>query len=787
MTISDKAPRSGAHIPEADVSAFIDEHGKPYDPEVDDYRRPPFAAPVKAGKNSAIYRAHSYHTKVPPQGIVPYIKHYTDPADLVLDPFCGSGMTGVACLMTGRHAILNDLSPAATHIAYNYCTPVDVEVLKREFESIQAVVEEEFDWLYSTTCDLCGGPATILYTVWSDVFECNRCGEPLVLWDLAVERQTSKVHREFTCPICGATWRKTDLRWLESVPVVTNYECHGACKDQRHEHSTTKAEKARIAQIEEKEIPYWYPTTPFDESWEMWRASHGDQGITDVSKFFTWRNLWALARVWHEIELVEQQRIRAALRFVFTSLHYKYSRRTKWHKSRFGQSAMPGTLYVPSLTIENNVGWILENKFRNVCAGLSNVPSGDVVVETGSATDLSRVGNQSVDYVFTDPPFGSNIFYADCSLLWEAWLGEITDQTQEAVVHVKHRNKNTLPDYAQLMTESFQEMYRCLKPGRWASVVFHNSDDRIWQVILDAAEEAGFELAEINSFDKKQLSFKGVRGDKGLERVTNQDILLNLYKPGPHQPRIVNDVSRSEDLEAQVVQQVADFLASNPPPDERTLQHIWNHVLYEMIANGTVQVSMADLDHMLPYYFKEVDGRWYLRGEAVVGGHVFDIRSETDAITWLTAVLEHEPKTTGDLIPEWQKATYQAGDAITKSLDQILEENFWPGRRTHRWRIPTPAERERMSARQEVTDRARARKIRRYLAGELELQPTSIELCGWVQFAYEHGMFEEAVRVFANVHQPDVNEELYRKTRKIAQASQMRAGRSDDGSQLRLF
>jgi len=132
-----------------DLSSFLSRHAIPYDPAGDDYRRPPFAAPVKATKATPIYNAHSYHTKVPPEGIVPYILHYTDPGDLILDPFCGSGMTGVAAMMCAyppagalrlvpdarpgpRYAILNDLSPAAVHIAYNYCTPVDVEALRRE-------------------------------------------------------------------------------------------------------------------------------------------------------------------------------------------------------------------------------------------------------------------------------------------------------------------------------------------------------------------------------------------------------------------------------------------------------------------------------------------------------------------------------------------------------------------------------------------------------------------------------------------------------------------------------
>jgi DNA modification methylase len=765
--------------PTTDLAAFIARHAKAYDPASDDYRRAPFAQPVKAGKNTAIYNAHSYHTKVPPQGIVPYLEHYTDPGDLVLDSFCGSGMTGVAALLSGRCAILNDLSPAAVHIARNYCTPVDVAALRREFARIQAAVQEEFDWLYGTMCDRCGGPATIQYTVWSDVFACGRCGEDLVLWEVAVDRANGKVLDEFACPTCAATWRKTQLRWLRSVPVLTNYECP-RCRPKRAEHETTAAEKRRIAEIEATDIPYWYPTTPFREAdWEMWRGVHSEQNISDISRFYTQRNMWAIARLRHDFCLIEDKRITDALMFVLTSALVRSSRNTRFMMGKSGNAPVSGTLYVPSLGTENNILALYTRKFNDCLDGFETIKgfSRCSIVLNQSASNLPTELSECVDYIFTDPPFGSNIFYADCNLLWEAWLDEgFTDQSHEAVVHVKHKNKNTLPDYQRLMTAAFGEMHRVLKPGRWASVVFHNSDDRIWQTILAAAEAAGFELAEINAFDKEQLSFKGIRGQKGLERVTNKDLVLNLRKPRAGERAAANGGAHSGEAEQRIVAAIADFLDGNPPPAERTLQGLWNRALTHMLRDGSVQVSMAQVGDLLPHYFKQVDGRWYLRGEAVAGGNVFNLKNDLDAITWLRAKLVEKPQTTGELIPLWQQETAHLGGGDAGRLDRLLRENFWPDPRSGHWREPTPDEREKMSARQSLASEAHLRTIRRFLDGGLDRRPYDGELGDWVRFCYQQQAYAEAVQLFPYIRPERVDAKTYGELKKIVAVCRLRMG-----------
>ena len=204
---------------------FLEHYGKPYDPD-EPYSCEPFAVDVSEGKTDPIYRAHSYHTKVPHLAIVPSILHYTRPGDVVLDGFCGSGMTGVAAQWCGtasveyrhqideefeqrgepkpewgvRRSILNDLSPAATFIAANYNLPFDVNEFARAGQRILDEVEQELGWMYETLHVDGTTKGRIAYTVWSEVFTCPNCAGEIVFLDEAFDRGTKRVKDSFPCP-----------------------------------------------------------------------------------------------------------------------------------------------------------------------------------------------------------------------------------------------------------------------------------------------------------------------------------------------------------------------------------------------------------------------------------------------------------------------------------------------------------------------------------------------------------------------------------------------------------
>ncbi len=764
------------------VTDFVKRYGKPYDSQNDNYKKDPFGSDVRAGKNTQIYNAHSYHTKVPPEGIEPFIKHYTDSGNLILDPFCGSGMTGIAAMKLSRIPILIDLSPAATFIARNYCASVDFHQFSKEAQRVISQVKELTDWLYEAKCRKCGGGAAIQHVVWSDEFQCPRCNENFLLWNVAIDKE-GKVKRVFHCPHCGKELRKSHCRRLSSKPVRVKYYCL-KCKRQEANIAGTDFEFLRITEIErrwnaifqERSGPdtddsfwpltrdgrqLWYPTDRMPEGDESRR--NDKIGMTHINHYYTVRNLWILAKMWHEINETRDEDIRDKLRWVFTAILEGTSRLNRERASGL-PSKLSGTLYVSSFYREIVPTSFFERKVKKA-RHVFVKPERETIVSIQSATELFNIPSNTVDYVFTDPPFGANLLYSQLNFLWEAWLRAFTSTKKEAIID--ETQGKGVKEYKGLMTKSFKEIYRVLKPGRWMTMVFHNSKGEVWQAIQEGLAEAGFAIGMIGIFDKKQKSFKQVTSSGAV----GYDVMVNCYKP----KATVKNGIQGKTTEKAIIGFIADKLRELPamPCDERKDRMLHSKTIgFFMQQNKPLKrLSHKDFQEILKNNFREIDGHWYLpyqRPRIVGQKRLFGyISNEAEAIEWLEVFLR-KPHKYGDIVPDFFKAL--GPNKLKKDLQQFLEESFIE--ENELWRTPTTAEKDRLI---KIVSNKTARQIDQYLKGTMDYPPTSTELCEWIEFCYNNGLYQEGSKLFRYVNENTVDPDLFKKTKKIAEICKIKS------------
>ena len=722
--------------PNPHIAEFIEKWGTPYDEASDDYHREPYVADVSEGKGGAIYNAHSYHTKVPYKAIIPFIKHYTEPGDIVFDGFCGTGMTGVAAQMASRRVILCDLCPAATFIAYNYNTPVDVEAFEREAKRILAEVEAECGWMYKTWHPHCDDPnrikCRINYTVWSDVFICPYCGEEIVFWDAAVEQ--GKVRKNFPCPRCNAQVTKRELtratetvydsalgREIErtrQVPVLINY----SVGKKRHEKKPDAADLALIEKIEASEIPYWYPTnrmmnTPEGiEVWgDKWRA--GTSNFVYVQELYSKRSLWTTAFLWERARQIRDVRLQHDLLFWIQSVTVGFSRLNRYLRNAYSQvnRMLSGTLYVGSTTSEVSPWYALSGKISRMAKASRLAREEGSSVTTGSTTSIP-MPEGSIDYIFTDPPFGDNLMYSELNFLWEAWLRVFTNNGPEAIVN-KTQGK-ALDDYRALMTRCFTEMYRILKPGRWITIVFHNSKASVWNAIQEALAHAGFLVAQVTVIDKQQGSFNQVTAPGAVKN----DLVINAYKPRTgFTERFLSQAG--QELESDFVRQ---HLAQLPVAAniERSKEMLYSKYLAYYVQHGyQVAYNAEGFYRALPQWgLLERDGYWFAdeaqaneyearkakqsrpRGKAARKQSVLFISDERSARQWLWGFLE-TPRTYDEIYTVFVKALQTPEDQLPEPMT-MLEEGFV--RTNGRWKRPDPL------AQAELETRRQARLLKQF-------------------------------------------------------------------------
>ena len=711
------------------LTEFVERHGHPYNPE-ESYRREPFAVNVSEGKTDPLYRAHGYHTKVPHRAIVPSILHYTKPGDIVLDGFCGSGMTGVAAQWCGtapseyhrdlgqhwkkegrkapkwgaRRVILGDLSPAATFIAANYNIPFDVNAFAESARNLLEEIEEEIGWMYETLHTDGKTKGRINYTVLSEVFSCPECTGEVVFLDEALDKDTKRTRSGFPCPHCTAELTKDNLdRSLETLvdpaagktwqrihlrPVLINYNVGKT----RHEKEPDGIDFSILERIANLRLPPEIPTNAFPID-EMYHGSRlAPKGFTHVHHMFLPRAAHALAVMWRQVDRCKDPRLRNMLLFFVEQAIWGMSVLARYAPTHYSQvnQYLNGVFYVGSQIVEVSPWYILDGKLHRLCKAFEPASSRATAaaISTGDCSSFALPDN-SIDYVFTDPPFGENIYYADLNYLVESWHRILTHGKPEAIVD-RTKGKGIL-DYQHLMQRCFTEYFRVLKPGRWMTVVFHNSRNAVWNAIQEAMLAARFVVADVRTLDKKQGSYRQV-----TSTAVKQDLVISAYKPNHGlEERFKLKASTEDgvwDFVRTHMRQLPIFVAKDGQAE--TIAERQNFLLFDrMVAfhvqrGVTVPLSASEFYAGLEQRFPPRDGMYFLPDQAaqydqkrMTVKDVLQLRlfvsDEASAIQWLKQQLTKKPQTFQDIHPQFLKEIvgWQKHEKLPE-LSEMLEQNF---------------------------------------------------------------------------------------------------------------
>ena len=668
------------------------DHSTRVDPSTAQYHRHPYTGSINASSRHSVYSFHPYPTKVPPDVIRTLIDHYTEPGDLVFDGFCGTGMTGVAAREAGRNAILADLCPAATFISGTNTRSHNLHVADTLFRQLLSESRKKWGHLYYTRHD--SEVVSANYYVWSDVFTCPECVYEFPFFPHGVIHHGTKVEtrRSFPCPSCDAALN------VRRVERVLNHEgkksqlvwTNAGRRKYRINRPSNAYDQNLVKEIEQIDDVPWFPSDLVNpDGYSAKLAQLRDKAISDVSRYMTKRNRIVFSDLWERASAIADASILRLALTTLTSILIVISERQGYFG---GGGGMSGNLYMPIVRMEKNIYDVLDRKLGKLKQAEQRKQwlSNEVCVTTESSAIGRAVPSNSIDYIYTDPPFGDNIIYSEMNLLLESWIRVKTNGGQEAVIDTTRSRDFT--SYGNLMRSCFGEFHRILKPGRWMTVEFHNTRASVWNLIQTALSESGFVVAQVGVLDKGSTTILAdIR--PGAAKL---DLLISSYKPNHGFETRFELRGGSEEGVWDFVEvhmgQLPVFLMINGQSESIVERHDYllfdRMVAYHVQRGVMVPLSTTEFYDGLRRRFAERDGMFFLPDQVAeydrrristsgVMQPEFFVNNEETAIQWLKRSLSKKPQTFKELHPQFIKELdgWQRHEALPE-LSALLEENF---------------------------------------------------------------------------------------------------------------
>ncbi len=428
---------------------------------------------------------------------------------------------------------------------------------------------------------------------------------------------------------------------------------------------------------------------PEGEEWgDLYRGYH--EGISRAHDFHLPRQLVAFSLLWRIADDLPKEEMKRLWRFTLQSVVVSFTRRNRFLKNAYSQvnRALSGTLYIGSTVSEPSPTYVLTGKVKRFAGA---IPKGgpSIAITTQSLASVP-IPENSVDYVFIDPPFGDNLPYAELNFLWEAWLRVFTNSGQDAIISGKQRKDLSI--YTKMMTDCLKQVYRVLKPGRWITVEFHNSKNAVWTAIQEALGRAGFIIADVSILDKGMKTKKQMHA-----KAVDKDLVISAYKPnGGLEKRFQLEAGTEEglwDFIRSHLRQLPVFIAKGGFGQmiaERQQVLLFDRMVAFHVQRGvSVPLSAGDFYQGLAQRYPEREGMYFLPDQVAeyerkrmtsreLSQLEIFVSDEASAMQWLKQQIVGKPQTFRELQPQFMRETQGGWQKYEKPLElsELLEQNF---------------------------------------------------------------------------------------------------------------
>jgi len=334
--------------------------------------------------------------------------------------------------------------------------------------------------------------------------------------------------------------------------------------------------------------------------------------VETIEDLFSRKQLAQLALLKAIIKKEKNKNVRDSLLLMFSGLLTKanLTYHTTPNKPREGQGDAAAFRYyryrIAPRPVDVDLMKYFEFRFKKVAAAkremvyfINEKTIRDIRIEKGTATDVNWIPRESVDYIYTDPPYGKKIPYIDLSTMWNAWLDlKVTkDDYEQEAIEGGDRHKSKM-EYNQLIAQSIREMYRVLKFDRWMSFVFAHKDPEFWHLIIETAESCGFEYMGAVPQKNGQTSFKKRQHPF---TVLSGQLIINFRKV--RNPKAIMKANLGTDISQIVMQTIEGIIAKN---HGATLEQINDELIIKGLELGFLDLlkkQYSDLTSLLSNYF----------------------------------------------------------------------------------------------------------------------------------------------------------------------------------------